>query len=641
MRAKLACLLAIGVLIVDTGLAQPDPGSTDDVEQIIVTGSRTPIAVDRLGSATTIITREEIEARQSRYVTDLLRSVPGFSISQAGVIGSQAQVRVRGAEANHVLVLLDGVRVNDPATGDEFRWEHLSSSNIERIEIIRGAQSALWGSDAIAAVVQIVTRDGAGAASLDGFAETGTDEARNIGIDGSLGGAGWSLRGGIERLDTSGSNIARHGTERDGADLHTATLAARWRRSETFALQADVRAVDATSQFDPVDFFVTGLPVDGDVATESASRSGRLGANWNLARVGHHLSATYYESSHDNLTEQLIDSSAASDRVALSWQSDLQLGANVLSLALEHERTTYRQRGEIGFADPNQDQRMDGTSATAEFQWLAGDRLTWVAGARLEHNSNFEDVATGRVSLAFRLSTNARLRSSLGTAQKNPTFTERFGFFPEQFIGNPRLDPEHSVSFDVGIDIDLPGRALRLETTLFHQDLRDEINGFVFDPATFLATAANREGRSKRHGAELALQWRIGDRLGLGATYTYTDATEQDEVGGATAELRRPRHAGGLSIDYEPDNNRTRATLTADYGGSRKDEYFPPFPAASQIVTLHGYWLVDLTVQRALTPAITLFFRGSNLLDKDYEQVFGYRTPGRTGYIGLRATMRR
>jgi vitamin B12 transporter len=641
MRTALTGLLVIGVLVIETGHAQLDPPVTRDVDQIIVTGSRVPLAADRLGSATTIIGREEIEARQARYVTDLLRSVPGFSVSQAGAIGSQTQVRVRGAEANHLLVLLDGVRVNDPATGDEFRWEYLSSNDIERIEIVRGAQSALWGSDAVAGVVQIVTRDADGAASLGGFAETGTDDARNVGLDGSLGLHDWSLHGSIEQLETSGNNISRLGTEKDGSDLRTATLAARWRRAETFSLEAGVRAIDATSQFDPVDFLVTGLPVDGDVATESASISGRIGANWDFSDMTHHIDASYYESKHENLTEQIVDSTAASDRLALSWQSDLKLGENVLSLALGHERTTYGQRGEIVFGDPNQDQRMDATSATAEFQWLAGDRLTWIVGARLERNSDFEDVATGHVALALRLSSKARFRSSLGTAQKNPTFTERFGYFPDQFIGNPSLEPERSLSFDAGVDFDLLDRALQLQTTLFWQDLRDEINGFVFDPATFLATAVNRPGRSERRGAEIALQWRVGDRLGLGANYTYTKASEQDEIGHAITELRRPRHAGGVSIDYDPDGRRTRALLTADYGGSRYDEYFPPFPAPSQIVTLPGYWLVDLTVQRALTPSITLYFRGSNLLDEKYEQVFGYRAPGRAGYVGVRATMRR
>ena len=136
--------------------------STDSIDNIIVTGSRSPIQEVNLGSSTTVITRDQIENRQARYVTDVLRSIPGFAISHSGTTGSQTQVRVRGSEANHVLVLIDGVRANDPASGDEFRWELLSTSNIERIEIVRGPQSSLWGSDAVAAVVHVITNSGTG-----------------------------------------------------------------------------------------------------------------------------------------------------------------------------------------------------------------------------------------------------------------------------------------------------------------------------------------------------------------------------------------------------------------------------------------------------------------------------------------------
>ena len=158
MFKKLLILVITGGLSAGgQAIAQSETGTPSDIDQIIVVGARIPLTISRIGNSTTVITREQIEQRQARYVTDLLRSVPGFSVSHTGVAGSQTQVRVRGSEANHVLVLIDGVRANDPATGDEFRWEHLTTGNIERIEIIRGPQSALWGSDAIAAVVHVIT----------------------------------------------------------------------------------------------------------------------------------------------------------------------------------------------------------------------------------------------------------------------------------------------------------------------------------------------------------------------------------------------------------------------------------------------------------------------------------------------------
>jgi vitamin B12 transporter len=609
-----------------------------ELDQIIVTGSRTSLNVDRIGNATTIITREQIERRQMRYVTDLLRSVPGFSVSHSGGIGSQTQVRVRGSEANHVLVLIDGVRANDPATGDEFRWEYLTTGNIERVEIVRGPQSTLWGSDAVAAVVHVITISD-GRPGLDGYAEGGSDGTANIGMNGALNGSAWSLTGGIERLDTDGENISRMGSEQDGSDITTVTLAGHYSPTDALTFRSSLRVVDAYSEFDPVDFFTTGLPTDGDLATATENLSAEFSSTLQTlrGRISHRLYARYFESDNQNLTNGSGDSSNASDRTTVGLQSDIGFGLNRLSLAIEHEDTGYQQRGPIVFGDPNQDQSMESTSVVAEYQYLAGERITWLLSARQDDNSDFADITTGRLSLAYRWSDQLILRGSIGTGQKNPTFTERFGFFPGQFVGNPALKPERSTAYDIGLDSELLDGSLVVQATLFQQDLEDEINGFVFDPASFLFTAQNIDGRSKRRGAEITARWQATNQIGVSASYTNTDTTEKDFSGANVRELRRPRHSGSLSIDFQSIDQKFDATLVADYGGDRSDIFFPPFPAFSEIVTLESYWLVDLTVQYHLNRRLSLFVRVANLLDEDYEQVFGYRTLGRTGYVGIRA----
>lgn len=637
-KAFLWLISSCGIWVSGQALAQSDTDASPDIDQIIVTGARTPLTIDQLGSATTVITRDEIERRQARYVTDLLRSVPGFSVSHTGVVGSQTQVRVRGAEANHVLVLIDGVRANDPASGDEFRWEHLTTGNIERVEIVRGPQSSLWGSDAVAAVVHVITQSGPQGSALNAYVEGGSNNTGNIGISGAMSFADWSLSGGIEYLDTDGSNISRQGDEKDGSDVTTASLAARLTATEALTFDVRLRALNAYSQFDPVDFLVTGLPTDGDVATETDNLYASFGGTLEThgGRVTHHLTARYFDSDNRNLTDGLESSSSASDRTTFSLQSDINVGENRLSLALEHERTRFQQRGAIVFGDPNQDQEMDVSSVVADFQGRSNDRLTWLLSLRYDDNSDFEDIVTGRLSLSFRLSDTMTVRGNIGTGQKNPTFTERFGFFPGQFIGNPELKPERSTSYDIGLDREFLHGAFILQATLFQQDLKDEINGFVFDPATFLSTAENRDGKSERSGAELGAQWNVNERLGLGVSYTYTDSTEQNALGEEVPELRRPRHTGSLSANFRSSSERIRAVLTADYGGSQDDLFFPPFPAAPEIVTLQNYWLLDLTVQYQLTPSVSIFARGTNLLDEEYEQVYGYQTPGRAGFVGLR-----
>jgi len=643
MFKQLISLVVISALCCAPALAQSDDETPSPMDQIIVTGARTPLTISQVGSATTVIGREEIERRQVRHVSDLLRSVPGFSVSQTGGVGSQTQVRVRGGEANHVLVIIDGVRANDPATGDEFRWEHLTTGNIERIEIVRGAQSSLWGSDAVAAVVHVITQESASGSNLNAYAEGGSNDTLNAGASGSTSGESWSLNGGIELLDTEGSNISRTGDEKDGAEITTASLGARFDASNALSFTAGLRYVDALSQFDPVDFFVTGLPTDGDVATDSENLYANVGGMLKTldGRVTHQLKVRYFDSDHRNLVDELEDSSTGSDRTTFAYQSDISFGENRLSLALEHEQTEFQQRGAIIFGDPNQDQEMDTTSVIADYQALSGDRFTWLLSARYDDNSDFDSIVTGRLALAYQLSDSTTLRSSIGKGQKNPTFTERYGYFPGQFVGNPDLKPERSMSYDIGIDQGLVDGAVILQATVFRQDLKDEINGFVFDPVTFLATAENMDGTSKRSGVELSTRWNVNEQVGLAATYTYTDSTEPGPAGESVNELRRPRHSGGLSADYRSTNEKFLASLAADYGGSRHDIFFPPFPNPSEIVTLQKYWLVDLTVQYQLTPALKLFARGTNLLDEEYEQVYGYRTQGRAGYVGIRTSFGR
>jgi len=610
--------------------------STDDLDTIIVSASRSPLERPQVGGAVTVISRDQIELRQARYVTDLLRSVPGFSVSQTGATGSQTQVRVRGSEANHVLVLIDGIRANDPAAGDEFRWEYLTTGNVERIEIVRGPQSSLWGSDAIAAVVNVITRSGNGVPRLGAYAESGSHESLNAGVNGSTSGENWSLGFGLERLETDGTNISRTGSENDGSDVLTASLSGEIDATDRLSFNFGLRTVDAWSEVDPTDFFVTGLPVDGDLVNEGTRTYVQVGATL-LGKFQHHLNVRYLDTRNDNLVDGIQDSSTEADRTGISYQTDISLNENMLSLAVEHEQTNFRQRGAIVFGDPNQDQEVSVSSAIADYQHHASDSLTWLLSLRYDDNSDFTSIVTGRASVAWQATETTRLRANIGTGQKSPTFIERFGYFPGQFVGNPDLKPETSTSYELGIDHQFAGNKISVGLTLFRQDLQNEINGFVFDPVSFLATAQNRTEDSDRKGVEVDARIDVTDSFEVQATYTYTDSNETN-AGITTRELRRPRHAGHMTVTYKVPGRRANVVLAADYGGTRSDIFFPPFPNPSEIVTLDSFWLVDLTSTYDLTETVDVFIRMNNLLDEDYEQVYGFATPGRSTYIGVRAS---
>ena len=442
----------------------------------------------------------------------------------------------------------------------------------------------------------------------------------------------------LESLATDGTNISRTGDEADDSDMITASISGKIDATDRVSLYFGLRAVDAYSQYDPIDFAITGLPVDGDLATEASQAYLHLGGV--LVSPGglvtHRLGARYFDSSNDNLTDGIEDSGTASARTTLAYQADIRLSENLLSMALEYEETQFEQRGEIVFGDPNQDQENETTSLIADYQGHLSERFTWLLSARYDDHSDFKDATTGRLAVAWQVGESSTVRGSIGSGQKTPTFIERYGFFPGQFIGNPDLKPETSTSFEVGLDQGFASAGLDLQFTLFRQDLQDEINGFVFDPNTFLFTAENLTGDSTRTGVEIAASWRPVESLSLAASYTYTDAVEENDSGDETRELRRPRHMGSLSGEHRFFDERGNLALVADYGGSRTDQFFPPFPEPSEIVTLDAAWLVDLTIGFDMTKTINLFARATNLLDENYEQVYGFQARGRAGYIGMR-----
>lgn len=627
MNQAIATLAAVSASVMSyPSLAQ---APEEPVDHIIVTGARAPISINAMGSAVTVFTRDEIERRQVRYVTDLLRTVPGFAVSQSGTQGAQTQVRVRGAESNHVLVLIDGARANDPASGDEFRWEFLSTANIERIEIVRGPQSAIWGSDALAGVVNIITRSG-GPASADAYVETGSMDTLNAALNGTTGGERWNLGFSVEHLSTNGSNIARTGTENDAADATTASLSASLDASESVSITIGARRVDALSEYDNIDFITTGLPADSDVALDTLQDYAHLelSAGTNESRTRHHLYARYFGSKNRNLVAGAEDISTLSNRLSLSYQVDIRLGPDRLSLALEHEQTEFEQRGPVGFGDPNQRQDMDVSSVILDYQGHAGEDITWLASARYDANSVFDDAVTGRLSVAWSLDADTQLRANVGTGRKNPTFIELYGYYPGQFVP-AALEPETSVSFELGIEQRLAA-GVHLQLTTFHQDLENEINGFVFDPNTFLATADNMEGSSRRTGTEVVLLWDISQGVSVAANYTYVDSRADDE-----REVRRPRHSGSIDVAHRFLDERAQLAVTATYGGTRADTFFPPWPNRPEVVNLQSHWLVDLTTRYRWSETTTVFLRATNLLDSDYEHVYGFRTPGRAAYAGI------
>ncbi|HET6564377.1 MAG TPA: TonB-dependent receptor, partial [Xanthomonadales bacterium] len=600
-----------------------------ELDELLVSAALEPVSAADVASSVTVITREQIEQRQVKYLSELLRDVPGFAISQSGGPGTLTQVRVRGAEANQLLVLMDGVRANDPASGDEFQFQFASTANIERIEIIRGPQSAIWGTDALAGVINIIRRKDVNEDHLAATAEYGSFNSLDLAVDGGISRGKLRLSGGLSFMDTDGTNISRLGSEEDGADNTTANLAMDIDLSEAWSLQVNGLHVDATSDFDDFDNFVTGLPVDANRETHINRDYLKGEVRWqpvDSAWSGS-FTAGWLDTDNRNFAEGAWDSATSASTLELRARASVLLGDPAagnhrLSFALDQDEVDFSQRG-IAFpwGDPNQDQSFDVTGYAAEYVGKPTDSFTWTVNGRQDDYSDFDDVFTWQLAASQQLNESLRLRASTGTGSKAPTFIERFGFYPDFFIGNPDLKPETSKGWELGMELDLLDQSLVLGAAWFDQQLEDEIDGFVFDPATGAFSAANKTDDSGRRGLELTLFGQWTEDFTVNASYTYLDAEETDSLGQQVQEARRPRHMASLNANYYFADRRGNLNLNINYNGEQLDNFFPPPFYTPEQVELDGFTVVDLAGSWKLTDSWSLTARVSNLFDEDYEEI--------------------
>jgi len=624
-------------LAVSSFSAQVISDTNAEIEEVLVSASLMPITASRSANAVTVIDRAQLRNRATVSLSNILRDVPGFSVSQVGVLGSQTQIRVRGAEANHLLVTIDGVEANDPSQGDEFSWGTLTASDIERIEIIRGPQSSLRGSDAVAGVVNIITRS-AEKSSVGLFLESGSWATHHSGFNIGHKQGDFDIRFGLSHIESAGDNIARTGDENDGYRNTTYNIRSGLKLSDQMDISFAARESDGMNQFDADNDF-DGLIEDQDRVSEFENSTMRFQGDYSSKDGTWQHKVLISQSKSDNTAF----ADKAKGNVTASTKDQIQYigsftwdqGAQNIAALVEREEEDWMQRGEItwGVYDPNQDRERDTDSVAVEYRTDINDHLTLAASARHDDNSEFDSAKTYRAEAIYQLTEAIRLRGAVGTAVKNPTFTERFGFYTN-FIGNPNLIPEESTSWELGADQLIMGGALTLSLTIFEAELENEIDGFVYDPATFAYTSNNINGTSERKGAELSAVGNISESMSLSAAYTYTDSTGDDAV----REVRRPRHIASLNLGWQAAHN-LHLNTNIQFTGEQTDVYFPPFPEPSQVVALSNHTLVNINLNYSATEKFDMYLKLENALNENYEEVFGYQTLGFGATLGLRYSM--
>lgn len=599
-------------------------------DEVVVTASRLEEPKRDVASSITVLRAEDLDRKQQRMVADALREVPALDVIRSGAQGGLTSVFLRGANEGQTLVLIDGVVVNDPGSVERsFDFANLTPTNIDRIEVLRGPQSVLYGSNAMGGVINIISKRGQGDPRVNFLVEGGsfatlrTTASLSGGSDKvnySLG-ASHSQTNGISSADKTFGN-----TEKDGY------------RNDDFSTRI---GLTPTGIFD-VDVFVRGSQSRAEVDNgggpgqddpnhtvdsqqwllRAAPHLKLLDGRWEQTLGISHLSTSFEDNNpvDSGSGGAYSFSSFDASRTEIDWQHNLTLHpANILTLGAKFEEEAGESHSDFsGFLVDFPREKAWTRSLYLQDRLHLWDQLTLSAGARIDEHQDFGTHATYRGTAAYWIrETSTKVRATIGTGFKAPSLFQLFSSF-----GNPDLHPEKSRGWDAGIDQELACLGLKASVTYFRNEFEHLIE---FDPA--LSKYFNI-GRAETWGVEAALEWTPFKDFEIRASYTLTD-TEDKTTG--KQFLRRPRNKAALQASYLLLEG-VQVNVSVLYVGERDDLDFSTFPATR--VTLPDYATVNLAASWRISDHFEVFARGENLLDKDYEEVFGFGTPGVAGYLG-------
>jgi vitamin B12 transporter len=621
------------------------------VEEAVVTGTRDPegVQADRIGGSLSVITARQFEDRQVRIVSDVLRDVPGVAVSRNGAVGNQTQVRIRGTEGNHVLTLIDGIKASDPFFG-EFDYATLLADDVARVEVLRGQQSAIYGSDAIGGVINYITPTGRDLSGVRVRAEGGSQGTYGgaARVAGYSNGLDYVVSGGYQKTD--GFVVAPGGSRDIGSELGSLAAKLSYAVTPQLKLRAVVRYTDTNADTNGQSFSPPGFATDAPgSSTKAVSKYGFLGADYDMldGRWTHSLSVQGVDATRDNDAKYVRTGGDKGTRLKASYATTFRIEAGALTHrftgAYDYERETYQNTNPPGaFAADTTRRAVKNDGVVGQYD-LTVDEVAGVGGAvRYDRNDLFDNATTYRLQGFYRLNPAVRLRAAAGTGIKNPMQTELFGFnasaFP--FVGNPNLKPERSAGWEAGADVTLNEGRVRLGATWFDSTLKDEIFS-VFDAPVALcarpgfpvptscSTTGNRATDSTQKGLELFAAVTLSDAFSLDAAYTHLTARENH-----VEEIRRPPNLGSVNLTWHAPGSPGSVTATVRYNGDMTDSDFSAFP--TRTVTLKAYTLVNLAGALKMNETLELFGRVENLTNARYQEVYGFQTPGRALYVGVR-----
>jgi vitamin B12 transporter len=619
------CLLVVLGMRVPTAWAQQNEEAFR-LDPLIITATRSAERLSQTTRSVTVIGAEDIATRGAQTVADALRSVAGLDVVRSGSLGATTSVFTRGSESDHTAVLIDGVKVNVLFDG-KFDMADLSVDNIERIEVVRGPASTLYGSAAVGGVIHIITKRGSGPPSANLTASGGSFGTHAQRATASAGTAWGGLSVSASRVESDGHLAFNN----QYANVNVA-LRADLSPDERTDLDLTLRYIDSEYHF----------PTDGagrvvyhnKYQTTHETTLGLRGARallpwWNSSlQFGFHQRKRHsYPESPD---ESLFVTSEK--RLAIDWQSVLDLPLGNLTLGAAHEDDE----------DTENDFRRHNTAGYAQLRLKPLEPVVLVGGLRVDEHSKFGAELTYQVSAACFLAGGTKLRAALGTGFREPLWGEIFSTL--WTVGNPDLDPERSLTWELGVEQQLWEERLRLEGVFFSSRFKDLIE-YDSSPPEGQSNFFNIEA-AKAHGLEFSATLTPLPAWTFGAVYTWLRSEVTNAGAGISGFFtegeplhRRPEHKVWLFGRYT--RGRFDGRLDLHHTGTRADPDWSSWPA--QRVDNPSYTRIDVALGYKLIEngrrTLEVFGRVENLFDEDYEEVYGFTAPGFAAFGGIRMTL--
>lgn len=609
-----AVLLAALLALLAAPPAHAARAGDDEAERLVITATRMPTPPARIAGGVTVITAADIARHQYRELSAALAGVPGLHVARTGVVGAQTSVFVRGAESDHVLVLVDGVEMTGPSN-DRFAFADFRLDRVERIEIVRGAHSAQYGSEAIGGVIHIITKRGTGKPSLRARTGAGSFGSEDIALEasGAAGALDWSAN--VSRFVTDGESHTprrlrggrRH--ERDAYKHAAVGLKAGWQITDAARLSLTHSYSDFDAEYD-----------SGAGENPASARSGRERAT-SLRFDGDYFGGLWRPRwSLASFSRQETDREGAARtghtdgrRFQAAWRNRFVLGPRFRLLAgAETGLEKLRVGGDFSRSARSR-------ALHAQIEWTPADDLSFGAGWRNEDPDDFGSERSHNLSAVFAPFAGLRFHAAFGTGFKAPSLSDRFRDFPAfSFFANPDLRPETSRSREAGFDWEAGG--VGVGAIWFRNRIRD-----LIDTTPSGRTLTNRN-RASIEGLESYLRWQMSDTFGLRVDYTLTSAKD----GNRRRLLRRPLRKAGFDLSWRPRPG-TSLNLQWNVNGPATDIGRITFSRVRE----GGYSTVNLAARHRLRDGVDLLVRAENLLDKRHEPVNGFAGTGASWYAGL------